>query len=133
MKNHGRVGGTNLYGSTRSGFERRATHATYADTGTRQVTYSCPTGHDLTIPLYAGALVPHVWECVVHRQDAELVDREALTGAGAIIAGMLDASKRRNPKTHMERVRERRTQGELESLLAERVAFLRARRGKSAA
>lgn len=153
VKNRGRVIGSSPYGGCSSPVDRRSFGALgglntdlvsaggpYDDAGrlrrdalvapaeARHVTYQCPTGHALILPFHTSAAVPQVWECKVHRQDAPLVGRELLEGAGAIIAGILDASLRHNPKTHMERVRERRTEAELEAILAERLGVLRAAR-----
>ena len=95
---------------------------------TRLVAYACPAGHDLSLKLFAGVHVPQMWECIVHRQLAGLVDAGALVGAGAVIAELVDAQAKRTPKTHWEHVLARRTTHELEALFQERLDVLRAGR-----
>lgn len=97
----------------------------------RSVKYTCPGGHDFTLRLFAGAHVPQMWECVVHRQLAGLADQAAVEGAGAVIAELVEVQAKHTPKTHWEHVLARRTTHELEAVFEERLAVLRAgRRGE---
>ena len=140
MKNRGRVLGAVPYGESTNHLERR----TFAEAGgrlslvtvngeslsetPRQVTYACPNGHDLVVPLFAEAHVPQMWECIRHRQLASLTGQDDLIGAGAVIADLVAARSQVTNKTHWEQVQARRTTHELEDLLAERLALLRDRR-----
>ena len=80
------------------------------------VAYDCPKGHHFQVPFSAEAdEVPVVWECrvcgaVALRSDGEQADE-----------------KRAKPaRTHWDMLMERRTREELEEILAERLAVLRA-------
>lgn len=97
---------------------------------TRSVTYRCLSGHDLPLRLAASASVPAVWECAIHRRPAPLADPASVAAAGAILADAQEEAKGFVPKTHWQHVLERRTIPELEGLLEERLAALRARRGE---
>ena len=140
MKNRGRVLGAVPYGESTNHLERR----TFAEAGTRlslasvngtalretprPVTYTCPNGHDLVVPLFAEAHIPQMWECIRHRQLASLTGQDDLVGAGAVIADLVAARSVLTNKTHWEHVQARRTTHELEELLSERLAILRNRR-----
>lgn len=138
MKNRGRVIGSSPYGGGSSLASRdfAALHvealANLSDGGvaeSREVAYRCLAGHDLTIRFAASAAVPRLWECTVHRQLAPLVDPAVVEAAGAAMAEELAVATGHVSTTHWEHVLERRSRPELEALLAERLAFLRARRG----
>ncbi len=76
--------------------------------------YDCPNGHTIVLPFSAEAEVPVVGEC---RCGAEALLRDASrpeTKAG------------KPPRTHWDMLLERRTVGELEELLSERLELLRA-------
>jgi hypothetical protein len=138
MKNRGRVIGTSPYGGGSSLVSREfaalnlSALADLSDGGvaaSREVTYRCLVGHDLTMRFSAEARVPQLWECAVHRQNAPLADPAVVEAAGAALAEEFAVATGHVPKTHWEHVMERRTVPELEDLLAERLVFLRARRG----
>lgn len=83
------------------------------------VSYDCPNGHTTTVPFSSEADVPARWECrvcgsVALRRDGEIPDEKAA----------------KHVRTHWDMLLERRTRAELEELLEERLAFLRARRGQ---
>ena len=69
----------------------------------------------------ADAEAPEAWECRTCGAEAALVvDNEAVT---------IDHSDDKTPRTHWDMLLERRTIPELEELLEERLAYVRARRG----
>jgi hypothetical protein len=76
--------------------------------------YDCPNGHTIVLPFSVQADVPVVWEC---RCGAEGLLRDASKPE-------LKSGKR--PRTHWDMLLERRTVGELEVLLSERLDLLRA-------
>jgi predicted RNA-binding Zn-ribbon protein involved in translation (DUF1610 family) len=90
--------------------------------------YHCPAGHTVTIRFAADAEeIPHEWDCpkcgrLAHldatsaRQAAELGLGEALVSPRTSATG----------KTHWDMLLERRTVDDLEKILAERLALLRA-------
>ncbi|MEC5149708.1 hypothetical protein RCH22_001349 [Cryobacterium psychrotolerans] len=70
----------------------------------------------------AEAEAPDEWECRFCSQTAtRLVDSKPV---------IVDHSAEKVPRTHWDMLLERRTRPELEELLQERLAFLRARRGQ---
>ncbi len=77
------------------------------------VTYNCPNGHTIVIPMSVEADVPALWECRCGenalREDAELPEPKAVKPA----------------RTHWDMLMERRTTAELQALLDERLALLR--------
>ena len=75
--------------------------------------YDCPNGHTIVLPFSTEADVPVVWEC---RCGAEALLRNASKPEGK--AG-------KPPRTHWDMLLERRTVGELEALLTERLELLR--------
>jgi rubredoxin len=80
------------------------------------VSYDCPKGHHFEVPFSVEAdEVPATWECRV-------------CGATAIRSdGATPDEKRHRPaRTHWDMLMERRTREELEEILAERLAVLRA-------
>jgi hypothetical protein len=92
-----------------------------SDTGVQpaarqDVTYFCPNGHTIVVPLSVEADVPSLWEC--------------RCGAQALRENTpLPESKASKPaRTHWDMLMERRTTAELEVLLAERLELLRSGR-----
>jgi hypothetical protein len=84
----------------------------------REVSYLCPRGHRVVVPFAADAEVPATWECRFCGQTAV---REETSRP---------APKPSKPaRTHWDMLLERRTIPELEELLAERLAVLRAQGG----
>lgn len=87
-----------------------------------QRTYTCGTcGRDTTLTFAADAEPPATWECRTCGAEASLV-----VGDAAIA---VDHSADKAPRTHWDMLLERRTIPELEELLEERLAYVRARRG----
>ena len=88
----------------------------------RETTYTCSACEiDTTLMFAADAEAPHTWECRKCGGDARLqVD-------GKPVAAEEDDAK--VARTHWDMLLERRTRAELEELLEERLAYLRARRG----
>jgi DNA-directed RNA polymerase subunit RPC12/RpoP len=87
-----------------------------------QHTYTCSTcGRDTTLTFAADAEVPQTWEC-------RTCGAEALLRVGESTV-TVDHSDDKAARTHWDMLLERRTIPELEELLEERLAFLRARRG----
>ena len=77
------------------------------------ITYDCPNGHLLTVPMSAEADVPAEWEC---HCGAKALQRD----------GVRPTAKPTKPaRTHWDMLRERRSIEELEELLAERLEILR--------
>jgi hypothetical protein len=79
-----------------------------------QAHYDCPNGHTIVLPFSVQADVPVIWGC---RCGAEALLRDASQPE-------LKSGKR--PRTHWDMLLERRTVGELEVLLGERLELLRA-------
>lgn len=92
----------------------------------REVSYTCLAGHVRVVRLAAEALVPPEWDCRVCGQTAILTD-----DAGGELDPLWRPSARETAgsKTHWQHVLERRSIPELEAILAERLEWLRARRG----
>lgn len=88
----------------------------------RETTYSCDTcGHVTNLMFAADAEPPQTWECRDCGAEAVLqVDGKSVT---------VDAGTEKIARTHWDMLLERRTRPELEELLEERLAFIRARRG----
>lgn len=88
----------------------------------RETQYSCDTcGHVTNLMFSADAEPPQTWECRSCGADARLnVDGQAVT---------LEVTDEKAARTHWDMLMERRTRAELEELLEERLAFIRARRG----
>jgi hypothetical protein len=78
------------------------------------VAYVCPVGHRTSVPLAEEADVPGTWECRTCGATALRIDAVA------------PEPKAVKPvRTHWDMLLERRTMGELEALLAERLAAVR--------
>ena len=83
--------------------------------------YRCPNGHQFTMPFASDAEVPPTWECRIDGASAEVVD------------GPVPVAKKVKPaRTHWDMLIERRSIADLEEVLAERLDFLRAKRGVKA-
>lgn len=85
----------------------------------QSVTYDCPRNHRFTIPFSLEADVPEVWECTVCGSEALRVD-----------GTRPEPKSGKPPRTHWDMLLERRSIPELEELLEERLALLRASRGE---
>lgn len=88
----------------------------------RETTYKCETCGNVTSLMFAAdAEPPQTWECRTCGAEAVLrVDGETITP---------DATDEKVARTHWDMLLERRSRAELEELLEERLAFIRARRG----
>lgn len=87
-----------------------------------QHTYRCTVcARDTTMTFAADADVPEAWEC-------RTCGAEALLRIGDGTA-TVDHSEDKVARTHWDMLLERRTLPELEELLEERLAYVRARRG----
>jgi len=88
----------------------------------RETTYTCDAcGHVTNLMFAADAEPPQTWECRACGAEARLnVDGHAVT---------LEVTDEKAARTHWDMLLERRTRAELEELLEERLAVLRARRG----
>jgi hypothetical protein len=87
----------------------------YVDLAPRQaVVYDCPRGHVISLPFAEEADIPLTWEC---RCGSTATLRD----------GVFPEIKPVKPtRTHWDMLRERRTLDDLEELLTERLALLRA-------
>lgn len=85
--------------------------------------YHCANcGHDTDMVFSADAEAPKTWECRSCGHEATLmVDSKPVD---------VDKGEQKAPRTHWDMLLERRTRAELEELLEERLAYLRARRGE---
>ncbi|MEZ0493159.1 RNA polymerase-binding protein RbpA [Kineococcus sp. TBRC 1896] len=81
----------------------------------QQVTYHCPNGHTVVVPMSLEADVPPLWEC---RCGAEALRSD--TDAPEKKAG-------KPARTHWDMLLERRSIADLEVLLDERLELLRSR------
>jgi hypothetical protein len=80
----------------------------------QQVRYICPQGHDFEIPMSAEAEIPATWEGPRGGADALGAD-----GARP------DEKAEKPARTHWDMLLERRSEKELEDILAERLDMLR--------
>ncbi|MBV0894876.1 RNA polymerase-binding protein RbpA [Microbacterium sp. NC79] len=89
-------------------------------------TYTCTQcERETTLTFAADAEPPATWECRTCGAEALLVvDGQAVT---------VDHSEDKVARTHWDMLLERRTREELEEILAERLAYLRERRGEAPA
>lgn len=98
---------------------RIGAHSLESDAGVQlaersEVFYDCPNGHTIVLPFASEADVPVVWEC---RCGTEALLRQATKPEPKV---------GKPPRTHWDMLLERRTIGELEELLSERLELLRA-------
>jgi hypothetical protein len=86
-----------------------------------EVAYDCPDGHTTILPFALEAEIPDYWQC--------------RCGVLAVLRDALDpvAPKERRQRSHWDMLMERRTIGELELILAERLDLLRSRRAEQPA
>lgn len=89
-------------------------------------TYTCTEcERETTLTFAADAEPPATWECRTCGAEALLVvDGETVT---------VDHSEDKVARTHWDMLLERRTREELEEILADRLAYLRERRGEAPA
>lgn len=80
----------------------------------QQTEYECPAGHRIVIPFSSQADIPDSWEC---RCGQQAVLRDGPAPAARAV---------RPVRTHWDMLLERRTVGELQVLLDERLGLLRA-------
>jgi DNA-directed RNA polymerase subunit RPC12/RpoP len=84
--------------------------------------YTCSTcGRDTKLMFAADAEAPETWECRTCGAEAVLRVGEKTVE--------VDHSNDKTPRSHWDMLLERRTIPELEELLEERLAYVRARRG----
>ncbi|NHI17061.1 RNA polymerase-binding protein RbpA [Microbacterium excoecariae] len=89
----------------------------------KEHTYVCGTcGRETQLMFAADAEAPVSWECRTCGAEAVL---QTPKGAAEV-----DHSGDKTPRTHWDMLLERRSIPELEELLAERLAFIRERRGE---
>jgi thioesterase domain-containing protein len=91
----------------------------------RKVTYRTEDGTTFEVVFAADAEIPEVWESPRTGQEGRLVGED-----GELVQAEVQETKA--PRTHWDMLLERRTRAELEELLEERLAILRARRGEEA-
>ncbi|WP_431804972.1 RNA polymerase-binding protein RbpA [Microbacterium sp. bgisy203] len=109
-----RLGASSLQSEEGVVFHERANH-----------TYVCTQcGRETTMTFASDAEVPEAWEC-------RTCGAEAVLRVGDGVAE-IDHSGDKVARTHWDMLMERRTIPELEELLEERLALLRARRGAGA-
>jgi ribosomal protein L37AE/L43A len=84
--------------------------------------YECPNGHRFTVPLAADAEVPATWEC-------------RFCGKTGLRAGEAapEPKKTKPTRTHMDMLRERRTDADLEEVLKEQLDLRHAAAKKKSA
>lgn len=82
----------------------------------QDITYHCPNGHVIVVPMSMEADVPPLWEC----RCGESALRED--------TDMPEAKVTKPARTHWDMLLERRTTAELQVLLDERLALLRSGR-----
>jgi hypothetical protein len=80
------------------------------------VVYDCPNGHVVTMPFSVEAEVPAIWDC--HCGTVALLRHGKMPEPGNV----------KVQRTHWDMLLERRTIGELEELLDERLEVLRTSR-----
>ncbi|MEQ1736039.1 MAG: RNA polymerase-binding protein RbpA [Rhodoglobus sp.] len=89
----------------------------------RKSVYRAADGTEFEVMFSADAEVPQQWESAKAGQEGVLVGDN-----GELVE--LDEADVKIPRSHWDMLLERRTRAELEELLQERLAFLRARRGQ---
>ncbi len=89
----------------------------------RETAYHCDTcGSTTTLMFSADAEPPTTWECRSCGAEARLqIDGQSVASEGG---------DEKTPRTHWDMLLERRSRAELEELLEERLAYIRARRGE---
>ncbi|MEY4000571.1 MAG: hypothetical protein RLZZ626_1155 [Actinomycetota bacterium] len=82
--------------------------------------YRCGAGHDSAMVFSADAELPETWQCKSCNLQAVRIED------GQQIA--IDLEEIKTPRSHWEMLLERRSREELEEILQERLAYIRARR-----
>jgi len=90
----------------------------------RESEYRTEDGTTFRVVFAEEAEIPLTWVNPRTGQTGRLV------GADGEIEAEIEAEESKPPRTHWDMLLERRTRAELEELLEERLAYLRARRGK---
>jgi hypothetical protein len=104
---------------TRLGATSYETDAGVEFAARRVTTYDCKAGHATTVPFAEEAEIPYDWECGTCGGPAVLRD------------GVEPERKPEKPtRTHWDMLLERRSMGELEDVLAERLEVLARQRGQ---
>ena len=89
----------------------------------KRVTYLCEDGTTFEVTFASEAEVPSVWESPKSGMEGHLLDE-----SGQLVEA--EKTPVKEARTHWDMLLERRTVPELEELLEERLALLRARRGE---
>ncbi len=98
---------------TRLGAQSLESEAGVQPAARQDVTYHCPNGHTVIVPMAEEADIPALWECRCGAQALrENTDNPT-------------AKPVKPPRTHWDMLLERRTTAELEVLLQERLELLR--------
>jgi hypothetical protein len=90
----------------------------------KKCVYRCADGTTFEVVFAADADVPETWESPQSSQFGRLLDNK-----GELVQPEEHTVK--EARTHWDMLLERRTRAELEELLEERLAYLRARRGSN--
>lgn len=85
--------------------------------------YRTDDGSTFSVMFAAEAEVPEVWQSPKSGKEGRLINDE-----GELV--QTEEAESKAPRTHWDMLLERRTRAELEELLEERLAYLRARRGQ---
>lgn len=88
-------------------------------------TFQCANEHLTVVVFAAEAELPQTWQCRQCPQQGTLLTEG--------VKVKLDASEDKTPRSHWEMLLERRSREELEEILSERIAYIRARRAKGQA
>ncbi|QNO38706.1 RNA polymerase-binding protein RbpA [Protaetiibacter sp. SSC-01] len=91
----------------------------------KKAVYRTDDGSTFEVVFAAEAEIPDTWESPRTGQEGRLVGDD-----GQLVES--EAADAKAPRTHWDMLLERRTRAELEELLEERLAYLRARRGEAA-
>ena len=90
----------------------------YSDRST--YVFRCASGHDTSVVFAAEAELPQTWQCKQCNLEGILLE----DGKQVV----LEAVEDKTPRSHWERLLERRSREELEEILQERLEYIRARR-----
>lgn len=99
--------------------------------GRQTVAYAC-SGHEFAVPFAADADVPAEWQCRRHGTNAPIVDRTLAAPSPSASHQPRRCNQFQAPRTPWVMLTERRTYDDLEALLEERLAELRAARRRGA-
>ncbi|MBN9142127.1 MAG: RNA polymerase-binding protein RbpA [Micrococcales bacterium] len=91
----------------------------------KKAVYRTDDGTTFDVVFAAEAEVPETWESPRTGQEGRLIGED-----GELVES--ETAEAKAPRTHWDMLLERRTRAELEELLQERLAYLRARRGEAA-